>query len=186
MLLSLITYVLAQYVCDAILQLYNLYFGSSISAIHRTSDRGSDKSNGSTKDKKTKMNLIVENYISKYFPNESVKGLGSKGLYWLMILIITVLYTSKTVRLLPPVLAGLNLLYISLCLSLSLSLSIYLSIHLSIYLSVYLSMYLSIHLSIYLSIYQSIYLSIHLYIYLSIYISIYLSDNSYNFFSFLR
>ena len=58
MLLSLITYVLAQYVCDAILLLYNLYFGSSIGAIHRTSDRGSDKSNGSTKDKKTKMNLI--------------------------------------------------------------------------------------------------------------------------------
>ena len=109
MLLSLITYVLAQYVCDAISLLCNLYFGSSIGATHRTSDRGSDKSNGSTKDKKTKMNLIVENYISKYFPNESVKGLGSKGLYWLMILIITVLYTSKTVRFLPPVLVGLNL-----------------------------------------------------------------------------
>ena len=96
MLLSLIAYELAKYVCGTISLLYNLYLGSGIGIINKTSDRKNDKSHGSANDKK--LNSIVENYLSKYVPNESVKGFFSKSLYWIIILTIAVLYTSKTVR----------------------------------------------------------------------------------------
>ena len=96
MLLSLITYEVAKYVCGTTFLFYNLYLSSGIGIINKTSDRKNDKSPGSANDKK--LNSIVENYLSKYVPNESVKGFFSKSLYCIMIFTIAVLYTSKTVR----------------------------------------------------------------------------------------